>query len=388
MGPYERINLSPSDAEAAIARSYEPSIMLALTTPRKSRASWRQSVSTWTSDNAWAVVILVAYGLGAYALGRMTDLAPLFDLWRAIHRGALLAVVAVSVCVLLRLARIALNERPAKPLSRIAAEFAPGSPMVRRLINGAVGVMFFVVLGSIFTWVKQKIPELRPFDWDITFMAWDRAIHGGIDPWRILHPVLGYPVVTRAIDIVYGAWLPMMYVVLFWQAFSTRDPRLRSQFFVAYAIVWVGLGNILATAMSSAGPCFYGQVTGLEDPFVPLTSYLNDINASLRTWTIPAQEMLWRQYTGHELAVGAGISAMPSVHVATAFLFVLLGGRTNRRLTIAFGVFAFLILIGSVHLGWHYAIDGYFAIAGTALAWWVAGRCVGARPGTSRSRTA
>ena len=52
-------------------------------------------------------------------------------------------------------------------------------------------------------------------------------------------------------------------------------------------------------------------------------------------------------------------------------LFVLVGWKRDRRLGIALTLFATVIQIGSFHLGWHYAIDGY---AGAALAFilWVA----------------
>lgn len=40
-----------------------------------------------------------------------------------------------------------------------------------------------------------------------------------------------------------------------------------------------------------------------------------------------------------------------------------------------------LILFGSVLLGWHYAIDGYFSIAATIVIWKIVGRKWG-KPGT------
>ena len=38
-----------------------------------------------------------------------------------------------------------------------------------------------------------------------------------------------------------------------------------------------------------------------------------------------------------------------------------------------------VLFIGSVHLGWHYAVDGYVAIVGTAAIWWAVGRAQGWR---------
>ena len=102
------------------------------------------------------------------------------------------------------------------------------------------------------------------------------------------------------------------------------------------------------------------------------------------------QEMLWRVYQSHGIAVGSGISAMPSLHVAIAMSVVLLARKIDRRLAIASTIFTVLIMIGSVHLGWHYAIDGYAlghrhrcssgtASAGCSIAAPSPG-CYGARP--------
>ncbi|WP_395400070.1 phosphatase PAP2 family protein [Pseudoduganella sp. UC29_106] len=63
----------------------------------------------------------------------------------------------------------------------------------------------------------------------------------------------------------------------------------------------------------------------------------------------------------------------PALHVASSALIALLGWRVNRALGVAGTIFALLILIGSVHLGRHYALDGYVGAAGACLIWRVTG---------------
>ena len=69
-----------------------------------------------------------------------------------------------------------------------------------------------------------------------------------------------------------------------------------------------------------------------------------------------------------------GISAMPSIHVAMAVVFALLGMRVNCWLGIVLIAYAVIIQIGSVILGWHYAIDGYVSIILTILLWKLVGK--------------
>ena len=65
---------------------------------------------------------------------------------------------------------------------------------------------------------------------------------------------------------------------------------------------------------------------------------------------------------------------MPSVHVSIAFLMLLLAWNYGRGARWFFGVFAGMIMIGSVHLGWHYAVDGYLAALVTFIIWVACGR--------------
>jgi TRAP-type C4-dicarboxylate transport system permease small subunit len=57
------------------------------------------------------------------------------------------------------------------------------------------------------------------------------------------------------------------------------------------------------------------------------------------------------------------------MHVSIAVLLALLYFRIHRWLGWAAAGFAVIIMVGSVHLGWHYAADGYLSAALTIVIW-------------------
>jgi hypothetical protein len=89
--------------------------------------------------------------------------------------------------------------------------------------------------------------------------------------------------------------------------------------------------------------------------------------------TIETQRQLWQSYSTSAYGFGMGISAMPSMHNAIAMLYVLALWNAGRAMRIATCTFAPCIFIGSIHLGWHYALDGSRAWAGMAAIWMGAG---------------
>ena len=262
--------------------------------------------------------------------------------------------------------------RPERLTAYLWQEFRSGPLRAERFLRALplfIGMVFFL---SAFTSMKQIIPGIHPFTWDETLLRWDRAIHFGIDPWRLLQPLLGYAPVTWAVNLIYNLWLPALFVALYWQALSLRSLQIRMQFFYSFILCWAINGTFLAIAFSSVGPCFLERLNG-NDHFLPLMDYLNGVNERYGLFAIMTQNMVWESIAQKETMIGGGISAMPSVHVSTALLFLLTALKMKLRLWPCFAAFFAVILLGSVHLGWHYAVDGYLAILTTLGLWLLAG---------------
>ena len=158
-----------------------------------------------------------------------------------------------------------------------------------------------------------------------------------------------------------------MAIALVWRAFD-RPSVQRTTFLVAFTLAWPVIGILGAYALSSAGPCYFSLVTETPGsdagPFDPLMQYL----AGLDLQAVKLQAMLWEIYAKRDTGiVGSGISAMPSMHIATSTVVMLSMWRTRARLL---GVaFVGFMLVGSVHLGWHYAVDGYVGIVMAVALW-------------------
>jgi hypothetical protein len=234
-----------------------------------------------------------------------------------------------------------------------------------------------VPLAISFFVLKDEIPALHPFSWDRTFMEWGKWLSFGDMPWRVLHPIVGYPFITAALNIVYEAWFPVMFACFAWQAFATRSSAVRTQYLLAFSFCWFLAGNVLATVFSSAGPCFYGYLVPGPNPYAEQMAYLRHASLHWPVWSVGIQDSLWSAYkTGHGQI--SGISAMPSMHVTIAVLMALLGWRINRRSGIFFTAFAVLIFVGSIALAWHYAVDGLAGLLLATTFWIVAGKITNA----------
>ena len=240
---------------------------------------------------------------------------------------------------------------------------------IERLIHSLPVIILLPVFISSFTIFKSAIQTFNPYEWDERLAEWDRILHLGVDPWRWLQILLSFPLLTFVVNFFYNLWFFILYMVIYYLAFSLNNQKLRMQFFLSFILSWIMLGTILATVFSSAGPCYYGNLFPEKNPFLSLMLYLHDANKHFPIWALDAQQMLWNNANNKTASYQLGISAMPSMHVATTVLIALWTLRINRGLGIAGIIFTLIILIGSIHLGWHYALDGYIGGLGAYLIW-------------------
>ena len=242
-----------------------------------------------------------------------------------------------------------------------------------RILNFLVFVIIITLFQKASLDFKANIPVVNPFSWDETFMHLDRWLHFGADPWRLLQPLMGYAPVTFAVNFAYYLWFFLLVGSWFLFATSARHSRLKMQFMSAFMLIWLIAGGVMALAFSSAGPVYYGRLGLSPDPYAPLMAYLHKINLHYPILALDTQDLLWNQYVHADKAF-IGISAFPSMHNAVAALLALAAWKISRTAGVAMTVVAAMILAGSVHLGWHYAVDGYAGIAVAAACWLLAGR--------------
>jgi membrane-associated phospholipid phosphatase len=234
---------------------------------------------------------------------------------------------------------------------------------------------------AVFTSMKSAIPKIVPFYADPYVLAADRVLHG-TDPWRIIQPFTGHPFITLALDYSYGLWLGQFLLAIAFSTFMLRNDGLRRQFLVSTVLAWTILGSLLATLFSSVGPCFYKDFFG-PDVYGPLLGYLKGVQSNYHLFAMDAQAMLFRSYQTSETGLATGISAFPSMHVACSALCALFFSRINRWLGFANWTLTILVMVASVQLAWHYAIDGYVSLILVLLIWKLAGRFAPGGPAIS-----
>lgn len=327
------------------------------------------------------VIIAIVYSVSVYAVSRIYDLEQLYS-WMIDPRLSLLALTVSGFFLFTGNALyMPIVERERLPLTRMAGAIRTFFTTPEHWISFLLVFVIFLVFSSAFTSFKMMIPHINPYSFDQAFMELDRAIHFGIDPWRMTHAIFGSATATVFMALVYVLWFFVMWAVFMWRMIGYDHEDERNQFLTCYFIAWIVIGTFGALGFSSGGPVYYGDLVAAVNPFEELMANIHTIQNNLvaeggfwQIWTVNAQELLWSKYVSEEPGIGAGISAMPSMHVAISVLLALTVWQRSRFFGWILIAYAILIQISAVHVGWHYAIDGYVAAILMVVIWKIVGR--------------
>jgi PAP2 superfamily len=273
-------------------------------------------------------------------------------------------LVSLLIMRFYHIARYVKPESPGRELMRDMKRYLSDR---QRLANGAPIMLVMAVMAFIFSEIQGSTLALNPNTWDVEFAQLDKWLHFGKQPWEWLHPILGYAPITFLINLNYNMWFFTMIMLLIWFGFAREGSEDRTRFVLSYIGIWIIGGNILAIIFSSAGPCYYSRLGLSPDPYHDLMAYLRHVNETIPVWAVTLQDTLWQNHmTGADVGE---VSAMPSLHNASAMLFAFMGYRVSKLWGRVLAAHAALIYVGSIHLGWHYAIDAYLGWAVTLVVW-------------------
>lgn len=321
--------------------------------------------------------LALAYTLVVTVLAR----DPLID-WTSVAwlkgKGYLSAVALLAPIMLF--GKLAWNRRHGRSetISDIVRDFVDtrvrpgfGLPFLTPLLTA-------ILVGTAYNVFKQRMLPDSGYGWDNALAAADRALLGGWDAWQWTHWLVPWPAATWAIDQMYHPFfLPMTFGIAAC-TFMPLDSIARLRHTLGFALLMIVPTTIVAWLVPAVGPCFEAFYHG-NLRFTPLMETL----AAQQQWatnqglgayaSLATQEKLQALLNAPTIADGGGIAALPSLHNAMAMLFICFAASLNRRLLWALIPYAALVLFGSVHLGWHYLVDGLAGIAMAIGIWFVTG---------------
>ena len=245
-----------------------------------------------------------------------------------------------------------------RPLSHLRLQFQARWGFA---LFAVIGVMLAQVDMLFFMWIKPELNAVAPFWADPLYADIDRAIFGR-DPWLFFQGMN-----LAGHDTAYSfIWMMAIAGTVLW-LFAQRPSTARTCSIISYFAIWSLFGPIGQLLGSAAGPVFYRRI-GLGERFAGLEQAIPDVTEQVVNY-------LWHFHQTGLPAAGNGISAMPSLHIATAaWIYIVFQAHRSRFAPVA-ALFAIYMLVMSVALGWHYAVDGVAGALGAAACyratkWW------------------
>lgn len=226
---------------------------------------------------------------------------------------------------------------------------------LRLIASGAL-----LVVG--YGWLKLVVPLYHARNFDAALWDLDQLLFFGFAPAVFFLDLFGTTGALRVVDWTYAYIFYASTIVAGAYFLSHPSSRIRVAFANGNAVLWVA-GAWLYFAVPSLGPAYrFPDIWLAHSEALRRTQELQAL--LMRNW-----QNVFRAWNGEPhgpISIAFGIGAFPSLHVAfQTYVFLWM-----RRLWISgevlFGIFVFVIFLGSMITGWHYLVDG---LAGLLLAY-------------------
>ncbi len=228
-------------------------------------------------------------------------------------------------------------------------------------------VICYTLLFLSFCFFKNSIPYINFYSWDNVLIKLDWLLLFKHHPWVVVKSLVPNFEMIEVYNYIYLSWIPINSLILFWQQI-TINRALRIQYLTSLMSTWLVLGSWCAVLFSSVGPCFYSFFyDGSPDIIRVFTAHVEPIDLGLLTSIV--KKGFLSNYFNESFTIGYGISAFPSLHVATTVINVLAITKRFKKLAIFGWAYVFLIMLSCIYIGFHYLSDCIFGMLGAIVIW-------------------
>jgi len=229
-------------------------------------------------------------------------------------------------------------------------------------------IFFGALMTHVYGWIKLTVPLFHARRFDQELWNLDRALFFGHSPNIFFLDVFSNRAVLVAVDWSYAMVFIGSLSIAFGFFLSSPSRRLRIAFTNGNSWLWI-VGAWLYLLVPSLGPAY-----GFGEIWFAFTDALAHTQSMQALLLKNYQNVLRIRSTGGDVSVLFGIAAFPSLHVGFQMYVLLWMRKVWIYGEIVFGVFVFVIFLGSMITGWHYMVDGLAGMALAALAYWVSSR--------------
>lgn len=231
--------------------------------------------------------------------------------------------------------------------------------------------VLFSIFAAAFSLNKAMISKINPFAWDERLSQLDSALFFGSYPHEYLGWIFSTPLSAVFMETIYQVWYYVFYLSIVVAGYYLANTRQARIYLLASVLCWFVGGNVLALVFSSAGPVFE-EIHGMgiyEDhrakilAATPIIGSFSDV----------VRDRLLFAYSNHG---ASSISAFPSMHVGSTVLVTMLAWQGGVMVRVISLLFLGAVIVGSVALLWHYAVDSVAGLIVGLVCWFVAARTI------------